>query len=398
MDNQTPTSPLLKAGLIRKSFGLKDQIQADLIRDYDSPIVRKIVEGDHTYKDKGITFHVASSFGFCYGVDRAVDLAYETRERFPDRRIFLTAQIIHNPRVNRNLREMGILFLEDYNEVYREDVVILPAFGATAQQIETLTGKGCVLVDTTCGSVLNVWKRVEGYAQEGFTAVIHGKYYHEETQATSSRVLGYPQGRYLVVLNMEETETVCDYIVRGGDREKFLRQFEKQASPGFDPDRDLEKIGVANQTTMLMSESLAIAERLKKELVKKYGESEVGRHFRNFDTICSATEDRQNAMKELVKNDLDLILVIGGFNSSNTNHLAKMAAAYRKSFHIEDADCLLSAREIRHKPVGRFEAVVTENWLPAGPIQIGISSGASTPNQVMGDVIERVLSFRQVPS
>jgi 4-hydroxy-3-methylbut-2-enyl diphosphate reductase len=380
--------------IVRKSFGLKEAIQEDLIRDYHSEIVKKIVESGNVYTEKGITFHLASSFGFCYGVDRAVDLAYETRERFPDKRIFLTAQIIHNPRVNHNLQEMGFYFLENYNEVNREDVVVLPAFGATASQIQTLKEKECVIVDTICGSVLNVWKRVESYAEEGFTAVIHGKYYHEETQATSSRVLDYPGGRYLVVLNREETEIVCDYIRRGGDKGAFLKKFQKQVSPGFDPDKDLIRIGVANQTTMLMSESLAIADQLKEALVDRYGEAHVSEHFRNFDTICSATEDRQNAVIDLLKKKLDLMIVVGGYNSSNTNHLAKMTSSFVTTYHIEDKDCILSAEAIRHKPIGRFETVETPSWLPPGPIDIGLTSGASTPNQVLGEVIEKILSFR----
>ncbi|MBI2982200.1 MAG: 4-hydroxy-3-methylbut-2-enyl diphosphate reductase [Deltaproteobacteria bacterium] len=355
--------------LIRKGFGLKQVVEDDLIRDYHSGIVSKIIEAGNLYSEKDVTFHLARQFGFCYGVDRAVDLAYETRKRFPDRRIFLTAQIIHNPRVNKNLSEMGIRFLEDYSGVQKNDVVVLPAFGATASQIRMLQ-------------------------ERGFTSMIHGKYYHEETLATSSRVLRFPEGRYLVVFDMEETESVCRYIEKGGDRAKFLERFEKQVSPGFDPDLDLARIGVANQTTMLMSESLAISEKIKKSFVKKYGEEKLALHFRNFDTICSATEDRQNAMKDLIEKEFDLMIVIGGFNSSNTNQLAKIAAARVKTYHIEDKGCLVSASRIRHKPVGKFEAMVEENWLPPGKIQIGITSGASTPNQVMGDVIERILSFR----
>ena len=381
--------------LIRKSFGLKQEIKEDLVRDYHSGIIEKIIASGHVYVEKDVTFHLASSFGFCYGVDRAVDMAYETRQKFPDRRIFLTAQIIHNPRVNNNLEKMGVLFLKDnLDEVRKEDVVLLPAFGATAFEIDALSKKGCVMVDTTCGSVLNVWRRVEGYAQESFTAVIHGKYYHEETQATSSRVLEYPGGKYLIVLNMEEVGIVCNYIRHGGDSKAFLNKFARQVSPDFDPDRDLIRVGVANQTTMLMSESLAIAAELRKALVDRYGEAHVEGHFRNFDTICSATEDRQNAIVEFKDKNLDLVLVVGGYNSSNTNNLAKMAASFARTYHIEDAGGLLSPREIRHKPFGQFELVTSPDWLPAGPLRMGITSGASTPNQALGEVVEKILSFR----
>jgi 4-hydroxy-3-methylbut-2-enyl diphosphate reductase len=382
--------------IVRKSFGLRKEIQDDLVRDYHSDIIQKIIAAGNTYTEKGVTFHLASSFGFCYGVDRAVEMAYETKERFPDRRIFLTAQIIHNPRVNQNLEEMGVSFLkeEDYHTVQKQDVVILPAFGATSSQILTLKDKGCVLVDTICGSVLNVWKRVEIYAQDGFTAVIHGKYYHEETQATSSRVLGYQGGKYLVVLDMNETQAVCDYIRKGGDKQAFIKKFAKQVSPGFDPDRDLLQIGLANQTTMLMSESLAIAEELKKAMLDRHGADYVVKNFKNFDTICSATEDRQNAIIEFKDKKLDLIMVVGGYNSSNTNHLAKMASTFTRSYHIEDSDEIVSQSEIHHKPFGQFETIVSRDWLPAGPLKIGLTSGASTPNQVLGEVVEKILSFR----
>lgn len=382
--------------IVRKSFGLRKEIQEDLVRDYYSEIIQKIIAAGNVYQEKDLTFHLASSFGFCYGVDRAVEMAYETKERFPDRRIFLTAQIIHNPRVNQNLQEMGVDFLkeDDYHTVQKEDVVILPAFGATSSQILTLKARGCVLVDTICGSVLNVWKRVETYAQEAFTSVIHGKYYHEETQATSSRVSGYEGGKYLVVLNMEETKVVCDYIRGRGDKAEFLKKFAKQVSPDFDPDRDLKCIGLANQTTMLMSESLAIAEELKKAMLDRYGADSIAKNFKNFDTICSATEDRQNAIIEFKDKSLDLIMVVGGYNSSNTNHLAKMALSFTRSYHIEDADGILSDREIRHKPFGQFDTIVTKDWLPPGALKIGLTSGASTPNQVLGEVVEKILSFR----
>ena len=381
--------------IIRKSLGFKEKIAPALISDYHSELVKKIVENGNLWKAGELTFRLASSFGFCYGVDRAVELAYEARERFPDKRIFLTAEIIHNPRVNSNLKEMGFHFLERAEDITKEDVVVLPAFGATAPLIDQVRAKGAIMVDTICGSVLNVWKRVESYAENGITAVIHGKYYHEETLATSSRVVLYPGGKYLIVLNMEEAAMVCDYIRQPWGREAFLAKFAKMASPGFDPDLDLKQVGVANQTTMLMSESLAIAEELRKALLDRYGSEHVQQHFRNFDTICSATEDRQNAILDLAKEKLDLMLVVGGYNSSNTNHLCKMASTFTKSFHIADASCLISLQEIRHKPSHQFEPIVSRDWIATGPLAIGITSGASTPNQVMGEVIERLIALRQ---
>src|SRR5207245_747706 len=220
------------------------------------------------------------------------------------------------------------------------DVVILPAFGVTVKDFERLRAVGCVLVDTTCGSVLNVWKRVDSYAKDGFTAVIHGKYYHEETKATSSQVTKYPAGRYLVVRDMEDARQVCVYIEEAGSAELFLRRFAGKMSPGFDPDRDLIRVGVANQTTMLSGESLAIAAELRKSMAKRYGEAALPEHFRTFDTICSATQDRQDAVLKLIADPLDLMVVIGGYNSSNTTHLAAICHDKAPTYHIEDASCI----------------------------------------------------------
>lgn len=383
-----------KGEILRKSFGLKEQIKGQLTQDYHSDIVEEIKSSGHVWTRGDFTFHLASSFGFCYGVDRAIDLAYETRERFPHKKIYLTAQIIHNPRVNNNLQKMGVHFLADVDKAQAEDVVILPAFGANADQIKKLREKGCVLVDTTCGSVLNVWKWVENYAKEGFTSIIHGKVYHEETQATASRVLDYPNGKFLVVLNREEADLVCNYIRHGGNKETFLSRFKKAVSPNFNPDRDLVQVGIANQTTMLMSESLGIARMCEEAMKDRYGADSIAQHFRSFDTICSATEDRQNAVKEMKDLKLDLMIVVGGFNSSNTTNLAKMANTFVKSYHIEDAECLLSPTSIRHKPFDQFVPVVDEAWLPEGSLHIGITSGASTPNQVLGEVVDKIASFR----
>lgn len=386
----------------QKGLGLKAFAQEQLTRDYHSRVVEYLRRHDHVLRAGNLQFHLAKEFGFCYGVERAVEYAYQAREKFPDRRIFLTGEIIHNPHVNRRMLEMKIGFLSgqygqgnDFSMLQPEDVVILPAFGVTIQEFQQLSAIGCILVDTTCGSVLNVWKRVEQYARDGFTAVIHGKYAHEETRATSSQAMKYAAGRYLVVRDMAETEEVCAFIAGRRSREDLLARFRAAISPGFDPARDLVKVGVANQTTMLSSESLAIAERLKAAMIEKYGAAEIEQHFRNFDTICSATQDRQDAVLELVKNHrLDLMLVIGGYNSSNTNHLVEIAGHYTRAYHIDDAGCLVDAHTLRHKPVGQPAEIAATNWLPAGELRIGLTAGASTPNNKIGETIARLAQLR----
>ncbi len=387
--------------LFRKGFGLKEQVREDLAQDYRSRIVEEVRAGGNALRVGPITFRLAKEFGFCYGVERAVDYAYETKKRFPDRRIFLTTELIHNPRVNNCLREMGIGFLNGsgpqdrpIEQLTPEDVVIIAAFGTQMEEMALLKARGSVLVDATCGSVVLVWKRVEQYARDGFTAVVHGNYKHEETRATVSRATQFPNGSYVVVWDKKEAGLVCDYIRRGTDRAAFLSRFGEKSSPGFDPDRDLQRVGVANQTTMLSSESLEIAAMLKEAMKDRYGEGDLARHFRTFDTICSATQDRQDAVLEMVKDPLDLMIVIGGFNSSNTGHLCEIASQYAPAYHIDEANCILSAQEIRHKPVGSAAPVVSRDWLPEGPITIGITAGASTPNRVIGDAVERIAQAR----
>ena len=384
-----------------RGFGLKSQIEGRLSEDYRSRIVDYLRTHDFTLTAGDLTFRLAVEFGFCYGVDRAVEYAYETRTRFPDRDIYITGEIIHNPHVNQRLREMGIFFLSGRDSVESgwerlgpRDVVILPAFGVTVEQMALLRQRECTLVDTTCGSVLNVWKNVERYARDGFTSVIHGKYDHEETRATASRTGLYPNGRYLVVRDLEETALVCDYIRRGGDRGAFLDRFRPAVSEGFDPERHLEQVGLANQTTMLSSESLQVGEEIRRAMVDRYGEAEMLKHFRSFDTICSATQDRQDAVLKLLKGGVSMMLVIGGYNSSNTNHLAELSAGRVPTFHIEDASCLMDAASLRHKPVGGKSEEPATGWLPGGPLVIGITAGASTPNNRIGEVVERILRFR----
>ena len=386
----------------RKGFGLKGAIEGALAADYHSRIVDTIRASGYTMRVGELTFRLAGEFGFCYGVDRAVEYAYETRTKFPGKRTFLVGEIIHNPHVNHKLEAMGVAFLHradgaefDFGGIGADDVVILPAFGVTVKDFERLRAIGCVLVDTTCGSVLNVWKRVESYARDGFTALIHGKYYHEETKATSSQVTKYPEGKYVVVRDMNEARLVCEYIEGRGTREGFLARFAEKMSSGFDPDRDLARVGVANQTTMLSGESLAIAAEVGKSLARRWGDATVGEHFRTFDTICSATQERQDAVLKLITEPLDVMVVIGGYNSSNTTHLAAICQERVPTYHIEDATCIEDGGSIRHRPVGTQGEVRREGWLPkGGAVTIGITAGASTPNNKIGETIERIAALR----
>jgi 4-hydroxy-3-methylbut-2-enyl diphosphate reductase len=348
-----------------------------------------------------LTFLLAQEFGFCYGVERAVDYAYETVRKFPDRRIFLTGEIIHNPHVNRELERRGIVFLPDveeldekYGPVTREDVVVVPAFGVPRADLEALESIGCIVVDTTCGSVLNVWKNVERYASIGVTSIIHGKYEHEETRATFSRTTFQENAHYLVVRNRDEAEYVCAFIVDGGDRAEFLSRFERATSAGFEPERHLERVGLANQTTMLSSESLDVSNMFRLALAGRYGSEELRDRFIAFDTICSATQDRQDAIKAMRNQGLDFMVVIGGYNSSNTNNLARIASTFTRTFHVEDSTSILCADEIRHKPPGETGETRTRGWLRDGPQRIGVTAGASTPNNQIGEAIERIVGFR----
>ena len=392
------------AQLYRSGLGLKTQVADQLDQNYSSQIIDFIKVNGYRLQLDNLTLLLAQEFGFCYGVDRAVDYAYQTRQKFPDRRIFLTGEIIHNPHVNRKMLEMGIEFLtgqyaqgNSYGSVQQEDVVILPAFGVTMQELELLRKKGCVLVDTTCGSVLNVWKRVEQYARDGFTSIIHGKHYHEESRATSSQVLNYPNGHYLIVYDMQDTELVCNYITGKWNRKAFCEKFSKAISPNFDPDRHLEKVGLANQTTMLSSESLAIAERIRQTMLQKYGEAHLDKHFRTFDTICSATQERQDAVIDLLeKHHPDVMLVVGGYNSSNTHHLAELSVKYTHAYHINDAACLVGAHEIHYKPVNGNYEDVARDWLPGGKVRVGLTAGASTPNSKIGEVVARLAEIRGI--
>lgn len=374
-----------------KNPGLKGVVQRQLDQSYHSPLIDKIRRSGFFLKEGRLEIHLAKEFGFCYGVERAVEYAYETCARFPDRRIFLTNEIIHNPRVNAELQGMGVRILTgdaSRSEITEKDVVIMPAFGVPVEALREFQKKGCVIVDTTCGSVMSVWRRVESYSRDGFTSVIHGKYDHEETRATCSRA-----SKYLVVKDKTQAEQVCRYMAGKGDRRSFLEKFKDACSQGFDPDNDLGRIGFANQTTMLSRESIEISEMLREALRVRYGAGELSGRFHHFDTICSATQDRQDAIRKLGEEKVDIILVIGGYRSSNTGHLVEIASAFCPAFHVEDATSLISGEKIRHKKAGAQETLETSGWLPAGEIKVGITAGASTPNRVVEEVIQRLIDI-----
>ena len=395
----------------RKGFKMRDDVQHLLDRDYRSEVVDRVRENGNVLEADGLTLRLADEFGFCYGVDRAVDYAFQTREKFPERRIHITGDMIHNASMNDRLREMGVEFLskgfdgrpdEKFDLLGPEDVVILPAFGAPVDWVRKLKEKECIVVDTTCGSVLSVWKRVTCYAQKGFTSVIHGKYYHEETKATASQTTTEGGNRkYLIVRNLEETGHVVDFILGRISADELREKLAHGMCPGFDPEQDLQRVGVANQTTMLMSETMAVGEELRKAMVERYGEENLEEHFELFDTICSATQDRQDALFELLEHPLEVAVIIGGYNSSNTNNLAIIAAErVPRCYHIAAGDCI-SGDAIRHKPAGApldaTEEVEERDWLPAGPIRIGLTAGASTPNSQIGLAIGRILEARGLP-
>ena len=394
----------MAATLYRKGLDLKHLVADELSRDYHSDLVTRMRETDGRHAAGRMAVHLPQEFGFCYGVDRAVDYAYQTRRRFPDRTVYLTGEIIHNSHVNARLREAGVRFLSDPGErledVDAHDVVILPAFGVTVSDLEQLDRRGCTIVDTTCGSVLNVWKNVRQYARDGFTAVIHGKARHEETRATASQVLAAGGGAYLIVLDRNEAAAVCEYVAGRGDRERFVAQLGNACSPGFDPDRDLRRVGLANQTTMLMSESLAIGEMLRQAMLDRYGDASLEGHYRAFDTICSATQDRQDAVRSLLgEREFDLVIVIGGYNSSNTRNLARICAERAPTYHIAGPSCLVSRDRIFHLPTpngaaGPQREVAAGGWLPPiGPLAVAVTAGASTPDSIVGQVVSRLANL-----
>lgn len=386
----------------RKGFGHDAEVTDLLYQEYNSHLIQQIREQNYSLQRGEVTIRLAESFGFCWGVERAIALAYETRRQFPTERIWITNEIIHNPSVNQKLREMNVGFIpvneageKDFSVVEgKDDVVILPAFGASVQEMQLLNDKGCTIMDTTCPWVSKVWNSVEKHKKGDYTSIIHGKYKHEETIATSSFA-----DKYLVVLNLEEAQYVADYILESPSdperRQEFLNKFANAYSEGFDPDIDLVRVGIANQTTMLKGETEQIGKLFERTMMRRYGPAELNQHFMSFNTICDATQERQDAMFDLVEESLDLMVVIGGFNSSNTTHLQEISIERGiPSYHIDSAERIGPGNRIEHKPLNQ-DLAVTQDWLPDGPIVVGVTSGASTPDKVVSDILEKIFELKR---
>lgn len=396
------TSPSVPQKVNLRRPDIMEAVQAQVLSHYRSELVERIRANGHILSSGGMTIKLAKEFGFCYGVERAIDLAYAARRAYPDRRIFLLGEIIHNPEVNDQIRRLGIVTISskptdaEIDQLRQEDIIIIPAFGTEVATRRKLEEKGCQFVDTTCGDVMSVWKRVRQYSKDSVTSIIHGKAWHEETMATSSQARASGRGHYLVVFTLAETDYVCDYIVNGGDKEAFLKKFKGAYSDGFDPDRHLQAIGVANQTTMLRGETEEVQRRLKHAMALKYGEAALPAHFRFFDTICGATQDRQDALEKLLLQPLELLLVIGGYNSSNTSHLAEMGESRLPTYFIKNAAKMVSDEVIVHYDQHKHQEVETTGWLPAGNVTVGITAGASCPNNLIEDAIRRLFELRNI--
>jgi len=380
-----------------------EAVSAQVLSHYRSELVERIRANGNMLSAGDLTVKLAKEFGFCYGVERAIDLAYAARKYFPaEKPIYLLGEIIHNPEVNDQIRNMGIQIIspkpttEEMDRLHSGDVVMIPAFGTEVGTRKKLEDKGCQLVDTTCGDVMSVWKRVRQYSKENVTSIIHGKAKHEETKATTSQARAYGSGHYLVVFTLAETDYVCKYILNGGNKAEFLDKFKGAHSEGFDPDADLKAIGVANQTTMLRGETEEVQRRLKNAMIQKHGAGEIEKHFRFFDTICGATQDRQDALEKLLREPLNLLLVIGGYNSSNTSHLAEMGEAKLPTYFIKNAAKMVSDTLIGHYDQHKGKEVETRDWFPAGKVTVGITAGASCPNNLIEDTIRRLFELRGI--
>lgn len=350
-----------------------------------------------------VRFVLARHFGFCYGVENAIEIAYRTLEEHPDRRVFFLSEMIHNPKVNGDLVERGVRFvftpageqLVPWEELGSDDIVVVPAFGTTLEMQEKLAEQGIdpYTYNTTCPFVEKVWKRSAQLGNEEYTVVIHGKAAHEETRATFSHSMrGAPT---IVVRDLAEARILADVISGECDADKFQFHFADRYSEGFDPERHLVRIGVVNQTTMLATETRAIAQLLRNRLVERYGEQNIAQHFADTsDTLCYATNENQNATYALIKRGADLAVVVGGYNSSNTSHIVELCSGAMPTFFVKDADEILSRDEIHHFSLDECEVITTRAWVPDKEIvEIVLTCGASCPDAILDEVLLRVLSL-----
>ena len=379
-------------------------VQAQVESHYRSEVVEKLRATGGTLSCDGLTVRLAKQFGFCYGVERAIDLAYAAAKVFHERRLFILGEIIHNPEVNEQIAALGIRNLlgkhpeADVSELTADDVVIVPAFGTDVTTLARIKDIGCQMVDTTCGDVMSVWKRVRQNASDDVTSIIHGKASHEETKATASRAVVGGKGHYLVVLTLADTDYVGDYIRRGGDKVAFLEKFRGAHSEGFDPDLHLRRVGVANQTTMMRGETEEVQRRLEAAIKDRDGAERARESFRFFDTICGATQERQDALRDMLAAPMDLLIVVGGYNSSNTAHLAEMGEGRLPTYFIRNAARLESRERITHFDQHAKCEVTTEGWLHERPLTVGITAGASCPNNLIEETILRLYALHGIPA
>jgi 4-hydroxy-3-methylbut-2-enyl diphosphate reductase len=349
-----------------------------------------------------VRFLIARHFGFCYGVENAIEIAYKTIEENPGKRIFLLSEMIHNPEVNNDLLSKGVKFLMDtsgrqlieWNELTKDDIVIIPAFGTTLEIEKRLneTGIDPYRYNTTCPFVEKVWNRSLQLGEENYTTIIHGKHYHEETRATFSHSIKTSPA--VIVKDLEETKFLADIITGEKSKEEFYNFFDGKYSPGFNPKKDLERVGVVNQTTMLATETQAIADYLKHTMIKKFGRENINKHFADTrDTLCYATYDNQQATVELLKQKADFAVVVGGYNSSNTGHIVELCEEKLTTYFIS-SDEKINNNSIKHFDIHSRSEKTTDKYIPdKTPVDIILTSGASCPDAVLDRVLRKLLGF-----
>ena len=387
----------------------------DIPQFYKSPIISKIkqarTDSDPYKKDftptlldfGPVRFYIARHFGFCYGVENAIEISYKTLEENPDKRIFLLSEMIHNPDVNNDLKSRGVKFimdtsgnqLIDWGELNSDDIIIIPAFGTTLEIQKKLAeiGLDAYKYNTTCPFVEKVWNRSTQLGKQNYTIIIHGKHYHEETRATFSHSV--VNSASVIVRDIEETKFLSRVILGEKSQKDFFEFFKGKYSEGFDVNDDLLKIGVVNQTTMLATETQAIADYLKETMLKKYGENDLKNHFADTrDTLCYATNDNQEATYGLLEKKADFAIVVGGYNSSNTSHIVELCEEKIKTYFVSSADKILSKDIIHHFDIDKKEEITTRNFLPEKkPVDILLTSGASCPDAVVEQVLKKIISL-----